>query len=58
MLGASTAAFATPFAFGYARHADRSAPDHGLSRIALVLATLESLVCLVLAGGWFWNQLR
>lgn len=58
MLGASTAAFATPFMLGYALHADRSAPGPGLARIALVLATLESLVCLVLAGGWLWNQLR
>ena len=57
MLGASTAAFATPCAVGYALHADRSAPDRGLGRIALVLATLETLVCLVLAGGWLWNQL-
>lgn len=57
MLGASTAAFATPCAVGYALHADRSAPDHGFGRIALVLAALEALVCLVLAGGWLWKQL-
>jgi hypothetical protein len=57
VLGASTAVFATPFAFGYALHANRSAPDPGFGRVALVLATLESLVLLVLGGGWLWNQL-
>jgi hypothetical protein len=57
VLGASTAAFAAPFAVGYARHAGRSAPDRGLARAALVLAMLEALACLVLAGGWLWNRL-
>ena len=58
MLGASTAAFATPCAFGYALHARRSAPDRGLALAALVLAGLEALACLVLAAGWLWNQFR
>jgi hypothetical protein len=58
VLGASTAAFATPFAVGYALHASRSAPKPGLCRVALVLAALESLVLVVLTGGWLWNQIR
>jgi len=57
VLGASTAAFATPCAVGYALHADRSAPDRRLGRAALVLAALEALVCLALAGGWLWDHL-
>ena len=40
MLGASTAAFATPAVLGYALHADRNAPDRSLGRIALVLSAL------------------
>lgn len=56
VLGASTAALATPLAVGYAQHAERSAPDRGLGRVALVLAGLEALVCLILAGGWLWNR--
>jgi hypothetical protein len=58
VLGASTAAFATPVALGYAWHAGRSAPDRGLGRFAFALAALEALVGVVAAGGWLWNQLR
>ena len=57
MLGASTAAFFTPFALGYALHAGRGAGRSNPGRVALVLAALEALACLALAGAWIWSQL-
>jgi hypothetical protein len=57
VLGAGTTGFATPFALGYARHADRSGRLPVLGRVALVLAALEAVACLVFAAGWLWNRL-
>lgn len=57
MLGASTTAFATPFALAYALHAQRRGGSRFLAWTALVLASLEAVGCLALAAGWLWNIL-
>jgi hypothetical protein len=57
VLGASTAAFAAPVTFVYARHAAHHAPDRLPGRIAFVLVCLEALACLVFAGGMAWSRI-
>jgi hypothetical protein len=55
MLGAGIIGFATPFALGYALHVTRSGRSRVPGRIALGLAALETLACLVLAALWLRN---
>jgi hypothetical protein len=56
VLGASTAAFFTPLALGYALHAGRGPQRSNAGRVAIVLAALEALVCLAAAGAWLWSR--